>query len=124
MFNFRTDLASERREIYQKANNLKEIDGIETNQEEIDENIKVERVKITNENGEKAIGKPKGNYITIDIKKLKIAQEEEITKAQDTLSKELKKLIDEHVDNQGEILVVGLGNIYVTPDALRTKGNK
>ena len=124
MFNFRTDLASERREIYQKANNLKEIDGIETNQEEIDENIKVERVKITNENGEKAIGKPKGNYITIDIKKLKIAQEDEITKAQDTLSKELKKLIDEHVDNQGEILVVGLGNIYVTPDALRTKGNK
>ena len=124
MFNFRTDLASERREIYQKANNLQEIDGIETNQEEIDENIKVERVKITNENGEKAIGKPKGNYITIDIKKLKIAQEEEITKAQDTLSKELKKLIDEHVDNQGEILVVGLGNIYVTPDALRTKGNK
>ena len=82
MFNFRTDLASERKEIYKKANNLEEIDGIETNQEEIDENIIVERVKITNENGEKAIGKAKGNYITIDIKKLKIAQEEEITKAQ------------------------------------------
>ena len=123
MFNFRTDLASERKEIYKKANNLEEIDGIETNQEEIDENIKVERVKITNENGEKAIGKAKGNYITIDIKKLKIAQEEEITKAQQTLSKELKKIIDEHIDNQGEILVVGLGNIYVTPDALRTKSN-
>ena len=124
MFNFRTDLASERREIYQKANNLKEIDGIETNQEEIDENIKVERVKITNENGEKSIGKPKGDYITIDIKNLKIAQEEEINKAQNALTKELKKLIDEHVDSQGEILVVGLGNIYVTPDALRTKSNK
>ncbi len=123
MFNFRTDLASERKEIYQKANNLEEIDGIETNQEEVDENIKVERVKITNENGEKAIGKPKGDYITIDIKKLKIAQEEEISKAQQTLSKELKKIIDEHIDNQGEILVVGLGNIYVTPDALRTKSN-
>ncbi len=123
MFNFRTDLASERKEIYKKANNLEEIDGIETNQEEIDENIIVERVKITNENGEKAIGKAKGNYITIDIKKLKIAQEEEITKAQQTLSKELKKIIDEHIDNQGEILVVGLGNIYVTPDALRTKSN-
>lgn len=74
MFNFRTDLASERREIYQKANKLEQIDGIETNQEEKNENIKVERVKITNENGAKAIGKPIGNYVTIDIKKLKIAR--------------------------------------------------
>ncbi len=37
MYNFRTDLASERREIYQKANKLEEIEGIEANQEEIDE---------------------------------------------------------------------------------------
>ena len=121
MYNFRTDLASERREIYQKANNMQEIDGIETNQEEIDENIKVERVKITNENGEKAIGKPKGNYVTIDIKKLKIAQDEEIDKSAEVLSNELKKIIDAHVDKNGEILVVGLGNIYVTPDSLGPK---
>ena len=121
MYNFRTDLASERKEIYQKANNLEEIDGIETNKEDIDENLKVERVKITNENGEKAIGKPKGNYITIDIKKLKIAQEEEINKASDVLTKELKNIVDEHIDNQGEVLIVGLGNIYVTPDSLGPK---
>lgn len=121
MYNFRTDLASERREIYQKASKLKEIDGIEANQEQIDENIKVERVKITNENGEKAIGKPKGNYITIDVKKLKIAQEEEIAKAAETLSNELRQIIDLHIDKKGEILVVGLGNIYVTPDALGPK---
>ena len=121
MFNFRTDLASERRDIYQKANKLESIDGIESNQEEINENIKVERVKITNENGEKAIGKPMGDYITIDVKKLKIAQEEEIQKASETLTKELKALIDKHINKQGEILVVGLGNIYVTPDALGPK---
>lgn len=122
MYNFRTDLASERRDIYQKANNLSnEIDGIESTREDIDENIKVERVKITNENGEKAIGKPIGNYITIDIKKLKIAQEEEIQKAAETLSNELKKIIDAHIDKQGEVLVVGLGNIYVTPDSLGPK---
>lgn len=121
MFNFRTDLACERKEIYQKANKLEEIDGIETEQEEINENLKVERVKITNENGEKAIGKPIGNYITIDIKKLKIAQDEEIQKAAETLTKELKEVIGKHIDNQGEILVVGLGNIYVTPDALGPK---
>ena len=75
MYNFRTDLASERRDIYKKANKLEnEIDGIESTKEEKDENIKIERVKIVKESGEKAIGKPIGNYITIDIKKLKIAR--------------------------------------------------
>lgn len=122
MYNFRTDLASERRDIYQKANNLdNEIDGIESTKEEIDENIKVERVKIINEKGEKAIGKPIGSYITIDIKKLKIAQDEEIEKAAETLSNELRKILDTHIDKLGEILVVGLGNIYVTPDSLGPK---
>ena len=122
MFNFRTDLASERRDIYQKANKLEnEIDGIESSKEEINENIKVETVKITNENGEKAIGKPVGNYITIDVKQLKIAQEEEIEKAAETLSNQLVKVLDTHIDKQGEILVVGLGNMYVTPDSLGPK---
>lgn len=75
MYNFRTDLASERRDIYKKANKLEnEIDGIESTKEEKDENIKIEKVKIVNESGEKAIGKPIGNYITIDIKKFKIAR--------------------------------------------------
>lgn len=122
MYNFRTDLASERRDIYNKANKLEnDIDGIESEKEEINENLKIERVKITNENGEKAIGKPKGNYITIDVKKLKIAQDEDIEKAADALANELKKVVDMHIDNQGEVLVVGLGNIYVTPDSLGPK---
>lgn len=57
MYNFRTDLALERRDIFQKSNNLEEIDGIETEEQKIDENLRVTRVKITNENGEKAIRK-------------------------------------------------------------------
>ena len=122
MFNFRTDLAAERREIYRTANKLEnEINGIESEEQQIDENIKVDRVKITNEEGEKAIGKPKGVYVTIDIKNLKIAGEEEIQKSADTVADELRKIIDSHVDKNGEILVVGLGNIYVTPDALGPK---
>ena len=122
MYNFRTDLASERRDIYKKANKLEnEIDGVESEKEEINENIKVERVKITNENGEKTIGKPIASYITIDVNKLKIAQEEDINKAAETLSNELKKIVDCHVDSNGEVLVVGLGNIYVTPDSLGPK---
>lgn len=121
-FNFRTDLASERRDLYKKVNSIEnEINGIETEKEEINENISVERVKVTNEEGQNAIGKPIGNYITIDIKKLKVAQDEDIDKSAETLSNELKKIIDAHIDKQGEILVVGLGNIYVTPDALGPK---
>ncbi len=122
MYNFRTDLASERRDIYQKANNVEgQINGVESEQEEIDENLRVERVKITNEEGEKAIGKPVGTYVTVDIRGLKIAQEEELEKAATVVSRELGKIIDNHIDKQGEILVVGLGNIYVTPDSLGPK---
>lgn len=122
MYNFRTDLASERRDLYCKANSIEnEVKGIESEKEKINENILVERVKITNEEGEKAIGKPIGNYITIDIRNLRIAQDEDMEKYSNILSNELKKLIDSHVDKQGEILVVGLGNIYVTPDSLGPK---
>ena len=121
MYNFRTDLAVERTNLYRKANKLEEIDGIETEDQEINENIKVSRVKITNENGEQAIGKKRGVYVTIDLKDLKVADEDEIQKASETLSNELKTLIQNHVQSKDDIMVVGLGNIYVTPDSLGPK---
>lgn len=121
-YNFRTDLASERKDLYRKANNLKEeIDGIETEEEKVNDNINISRVKVTNENGKNAIGKPIGNYITIDFKSLKIAGNDEIQAASEVLTKELKELLQKHVEPQDPILVVGLGNIYVTPDALGPK---
>ncbi len=121
MYNFRTDLALERKEIYQKINKLNEINGVESTEEKINENIKVTRVKIINKDGEQALGKQIGNYVTLDVKNLKIASEDEIQKTSETLTKELKKIIDLHTDKQGDILIVGLGNIYVTPDALGPK---
>ena len=121
MFNFRTDLAIERTNIYRKANKLDKIEGIETQEEKIDNKIKVTRVKITNEDGEKAIGKPKGTYITIDLNGFKGAGEEDIEKSSEVLSNELKQMIDNHIDKKEDIMVVGLGNIYVTPDALGPK---
>lgn len=122
MYNFRTDLALERRDLYKKANNLKEeIDGIEAKEEKINDNIMVSRVEVTNENGENAIGKPKGSYITIDFKNLKIAHEEEIQMASEIVTKELSQLLAKHIQKTDSILVVGLGNIYVTPDALGPK---
>ena len=121
MYNFRTDLALERRDIFKKNNKLEEIDGIQTEEKEIDENLKVEKVKIINENGEKAIGKPIGTYVTIDIKNLRLAEEAEIQKSAETLSTELKEIINKHINFKDDILVVGLGNIYVTPDSLGPK---
>ena len=61
-----------------------------------------------------------GTYVTIDIKKLKIATEEEIEEAANTLSEELKELVNTHVQSMEDVLVVGLGNEYITPDSLRT----
>ena len=57
-FDFRTDLASERRDLYKKANKIEnEINGIKSEKNDIDEKISVVIVKITNEEGEKAIRK-------------------------------------------------------------------
>ena len=121
MYNFRTDLAMERTSMYKRANKLENIDGIETQDEEIDKNIKVNIVNITNKNGEEAIGKKMGVYVTIDFKNLKIADDDEIQKGSEVLSRELKKIIDAHIQNKDDIMVVGLGNIYVTPDSLGPK---
>ena len=122
MYNFRTDLALERRDLYNKAHNIeKDIDGIETEEEKVNDDITISRVKVTNEKGEEAIGKPIGSYITIDVKKFNIAQNEEIQQASEALTKELKTLLEKRIDEKGPILVVGLGNIYVTPDALGPK---
>ncbi len=122
MFNFRTDLAVERRDLYKKANHIEnEVEGIETEEETIGEKIKTTRVKVLNKQGEEAIGKPIGTYITIDVKDLKVANEEDIQQASEAVTKELKELIKKHVDNKAPILVVGLGNLYVTPDALGPK---
>lgn len=121
MYNFRTDMADERKDIYKKANNLDNIPGIETSEKNIDDNIKTNIVKIIDSNGERAIGKPIGTYVTVDVKNLKLATDEDIDKASNVVKDELKKIIDSHCTSQDEILVVGLGNQFVTPDSLGPK---
>ena len=121
MYNFRTDMAVERNEIYKKQNSLAEgIDGIE-NANKIIKDIEISKVKITNENGANALGKPVGNYITLDVKEIKNADEERIEEIAEIMADELRTVIGEHVSDTDDILVVGLGNRYVTPDALGPK---
>ena len=124
MFNFNTDLADERNNILKEINNLDRIPGIETESINEEENIKTNRVKITTKEGEKAIGKPMGTYITIDIKNLKIAENENIKNASKIVTKELKELINKCIKEKDDVLVVGLGNEYVTPDSLRPQSCK
>ena len=121
MYNFRTDMADERRDIYKKINNLNEIPGIETEERNDSNNIKVSKVKVLDEKGEEAIGKPVGTYVTIDIKNLKFAGEEEIQISSKSVTKELNELIEKHISKEDGILIVGLGNKEVTPDALGPK---
>jgi len=65
MINIRTDLAIEATQICEK-DNKGNIPGVEVDEHKEGE-VKVTSVKIIDEAGEKAMGKPKGTYITIDI---------------------------------------------------------
>lgn len=121
MYDFRTDMADERIDIFKEKNSkLEQIEGIDVNIKE-KESYKITSVKVLNKKGEIAIGKPIGNYITIDIKNIKYSTDTEIEKYGDVVSEELKKIIDFNCNKSDEILVVGLGNIYVTPDSLGPK---
>ena len=83
--------------------------------------VEISRIKITNEKGEKALNKPSGNYITLDVKQIKLADEERLEVIAEIVADELRNTISKHVKNTDDIMVVGLGNLYVTPDALGPK---
>ncbi len=120
--NFRTDLAVERQEVFKKINNISEdIPGIESEEKQISKSIHVYKVKVKDHQGEEAIQKPIGNYVTIDVKKMKNIQDEEKEKIAFTISSELQELIKGQVGKKDEILIVGLGNLYSTPDSLGPK---
>lgn len=117
MLQIRTDLAIEARELYKEKNNI-EVSGVEVEREE-KENYTITRVKIVNENGMAQMGKPIGNYITIEAPALKKADQDLKDEISKVLAKELKAL--HKLDKSNKTLVVGLGNWNVTPDALGPK---
>lgn len=114
MFEVRTDLAIEAREVYQQRSK-EEIKDIDV-EKEAKENYEVTRVKILNEYGEKRLGKPMGTYITIEVPALKKADQDLKDEISQVMAKELKTLINpnKHIKS----LIVGLGNWNITPDAL------
>lgn len=77
-----------------------------------------ERIKITNEEGARSIGRPIGNYDTLTVDRMDLLDSEAITDAADEVAKELCLLLDELGVEPRRLLVVGLGNSELTPDAI------
>ncbi|MCI8327541.1 MAG: GPR endopeptidase [Lachnospiraceae bacterium] len=115
MYQVRTDLALETKEKFEEDH--VEIKGVRIKEEEKGENIKVTEVLIETENGAKAMGKPKGSYITIEAPEMADGDEGYHREISEELANVLKDMIPTEKEDLS-ILVVGLGNREVTPDAL------
>ena len=114
MFNVRTDLAMEVRELYREKTK-QEIEGVAVNTEE-QGNVNITRVEVLNDYGAQVMGKAKGNYITLECSALRRADADLKDEVSQTLAKEIKNLLvpKKHL----KVLIVGLGNWNITPDAL------
>ncbi len=120
MYSARTDLAIEAREMYMENGAIAEnIKGVEAEEEAFDCGINVTRVMIINEDGEKALGKPEGRYITMELPENGQVQQETYEEACRVCAKELAVLLKDKVG--GTVLVVGLGNRNITADAVGPK---
>ena len=109
--NFASDLALERREVRPGAPGIgykKEDGGIGT----------WERVTVTTSAGAESIGRPTGCYDTLTLPPLAELSPGEIEDAKDQVARELCALFEHNRVSPGRILVVGLGNAGLTPDAV------
>jgi len=117
IYSVRTDLALEAKEIYSE-NNPGKLSGVEA-YEYIDNNVRVTSVKILDENGATTIGKPIGEYITLEFPEFVYYDGQRIIDVSEVMAKELSKLID--LKDDMIALVVGLGNWNITADAVGPK---
>lgn len=110
-----TDLALEAKERYEEDN--VEIRGVCIEEEyDKEKDIRTTLVKIETENGARAMGRPQGSYLTLEAPNLSIPDEDYHREISEELARQVKKLIPEK--KELTVLVVGLGNRQVTPDAL------
>lgn len=107
----RTDLALEEKE---SIEGNKEIAGVVLEEETMEDGkVKISKVEIKDKHGSEVMRKPMGSYITIETKDMDLESMKEITCSQ------LKKLFGN--SEKRKIMVVGLGNREITPDALGPK---
>lgn len=115
-YSIHTDLALEEKERFESDH--VEVQGVIL-EEDYDEKreIKVTKVKIETEKGAKTMGKPVGNYITLEIPNLVVPDEEYHMEVAHKLAHHIKSLMKEEKEEY-KVLVAGLGNRDVTPDSL------
>ena len=130
-FEVRTDLALEERESFKGDGG--EVSGVALREWERDRSqARFTEVKIINEQGARAMGKPVGTYLTLEADQLSQKDEEYHRRISRELAGELSRLMRDMLCREGaegrrplSVLAVGLGNSQVTPDSLgpRVLGN-
>ena len=114
MFAKRTDLALEARELWQEsAEKATRLNGVKATKQRA-EGYPVTRVDILDERGEHALGKPRGTYRTVDLTTFWQRRSDFFERAVRAVGGQLKDLLP----GNGPVLVVGLGNGAMTPDAI------
>lgn len=104
----RTDLALEAKQLWeQSAEKTTKLEGVCAR-----ERGDVTEVEILNENGAQALGKPIGRYLTMELPKYLTNVRENAQK----LAEELRSFF--RLEREAPVMVVGLGNRAITPDAL------
>lgn len=115
-FSIHTDLAIDAAVL--NENSKKEIEGATVNNYKTD-NISVTKVNILTKKAAQNIGKPIGNYVTLEVPDLRENTVDVFDSSKKILTDELKKILN--LKGRETVLVVGLGNRFVTPDALGPK---
>lgn len=107
----RTDLALEAKTLWEEsAGETTKLEGVRARTRQRG-GTEITELDILDERGEKALGKPAGRYLTMELPRY----DRDIRKPAEVLAQELRDLLR---DDKGSVLVVGLGNRAVTPDAL------
>ena len=115
----RTDLACEARELWRASAGGNELpEGVETEVRTI-RGTRVERLAIRSGAGAEALGKPAGEYLTLFPEAFLRREEGAFADAARLLGRCLRSLL--RLRESDSVLVAGLGNEAVTPDALGPK---
>lgn len=107
---FRTDMARELYELNPRLEGVRE----ETLR---DGDIEISRISIEQEAAAKALGQPVGRYVTIELPEEAFFKEDTQARVVKRLAEELTRIMA-LLPSDGEVLVLGLGNRFVTPDSL------
>lgn len=109
---FRTDLAVEAIENHKTAAALPHV----RQSDRMLDGFAVHEVRILSEDAAREIGKPQGRYLTLELDALIRREEDAFPRACKALSTLLRELLPH--PNDGPVLIVGLGNRMITPDAI------